>query len=133
MPKTKNPELLRRKERVIAATDLRGVPEGTEGRVMLSVGLDWVRYWVQFDNGVEAGSLHRDKLVRAKEWDTYLVEREAAALRADAMAEAGDTGEAADATADGGGAGDAVVNGVTVPALLLDRTKAALERFGVTR
>ncbi len=124
-------ETLRKKERVKAAVDLRGVPEGTEGRVIISNGFDWVRYWVAFDNGVEMGSLHRDKLVRVKEWDRYLVDRELAAERAAVAAEAGDDADAAGAD---GGAGDgATVNGVPVPQLLLDRTKAALERFGVSR
>ena len=131
MPKKSTGETLVRKERVKAAVDLRGVPEGTEGRVIVSNGFDWVRYWVAFDNGVEMGSLHRDKLVRVKEWDQYLIDRELAAERAANAVEAGDddAGEAA-----GGGGGDgATVNGVLVPQLLLDRTKAALDRFGVSR
>ena len=132
MAKTKNPEQLNKKERVKATTDLRGVPEGSEGRVILSVGLDWVRYWVHWDNGIEMGSIHRDHLVRVDEWDTYLIEREEAAARAEEEALAG---PAEDAAADAGGdaGGGATVNGVTVPQLLLDRTKAALERLGVSR
>lgn len=131
MPQKTLPETLRRKERVKAATDLRGVPEGTEGRVIMSNGLDWVRYWVQFDNGVAMGSLDRKKLVRAKEWDRYLVERELEAERAaNAPEETADTGGGDEAAAGGGGA---TVNGVAVPQLLLDRTKAALDRFGVSR
>ncbi|MEM7285870.1 MAG: hypothetical protein AAF480_05925 [Actinomycetota bacterium] len=132
MPKKPAGETLVRKERVKAAVDLRGVPEGTEGRVIVSNGFDWVRYWVAFDNGVEMGSLHRDKLVRIKEWDQYLVDRELAAERAAVAAEAGDDEDTADAGGGGGGDG-ATVNGVLVPQLLLDRTKAALERFGVSR
>lgn len=133
MPKKKRGETLVRKERVKAATDLRDVPEGTPGRVILSNGVDWVRYWVHFDNGVEMGSLHRDKLVRFDEWDTYLRDRAAAAEAAEAAALAGDDVDDADAgggDADGGGA---TVNGVPIPQLLLDRTKAALDRFGVSR
>ena len=57
------PHNLQKKEVVKAAIDLRGVPQGTSGQVILSIGLDWVRYWVAFDNGVEVGSLHRDKSV----------------------------------------------------------------------
>ena len=69
MPKDDTlPHNLRKKEIVRAAINLRGVPEGTMGRVILSSGLDWVRYWVAFDNGVEVGSLHRNKLVREAEW-----------------------------------------------------------------
>lgn len=133
--KSKNPELLRRKERVRATTDLRGVPEGTPGRVILSNGFDWTRYWVAFDNGMEVGSLDRSKLVRYDEWQQYLVDREKAAAAALVAAESGDDtapDDTAAAAAAGGGDG-ATVNGVTVPQLLLDRTKAALERFGVSR
>ena len=72
------PHNLQKKEVVKAAINLRGVPEGTTGQVILSNGLDWVRYWVAFDNGVEVGSLHRDKLIREDEWDDYLSKREQA-------------------------------------------------------
>ena len=132
MPKKSTGETLVRKERVKAAVDLRGVPEGTEGRVIVSNGFDWVRYWVAFDNGVEMGSLHRDKLVRVKEWDQYLIDRELAAERAANAVEAGDD-DAGEAAGGGGGGDGATVNGVLVPQLLLDRTKAALDRFGVSR
>jgi hypothetical protein len=135
MPKKQRGETLVRKERVKAAINLRDVPEGTEGRVILSNGLTWMRYWVHFDNGVEMGSLHRDKLVRVHEWDQFLIDRETASERAEAAAAAGDdvateAGDGDDGEAADGGAS---VNGVPVPQLLLDRTKSALERFGVNR
>ena len=134
MAKKQQTQTLNRKERVIAATDLRGVPEGTQGRVILSNGFDWVRYWVHFDNGIEMGSIHRDKLVRVAEWDSYLVERELSAAQA---LEGGDSGadEGTDDSEDssGGDGNEATVNGVAVPQLLLDRTQSALDRFGVSR
>jgi hypothetical protein len=34
-----------------------GVPEGTEGKVILANGFNWQRYRVAFDNGVELGDL----------------------------------------------------------------------------
>jgi hypothetical protein len=47
-----------RKDRVEAAQDLEGgVPDGTPGRVVLVTGLSWIRYRVQFDNGVELNLL----------------------------------------------------------------------------
>ena len=55
---------LKRKERVVATQDLRGVPAGTEGRVVAEVGLTWFRYRVAFDNGEEIGSLDRRYLER---------------------------------------------------------------------
>lgn len=133
MAKKQLTETLQRKEKVKAAIDLRGVPEGTRGRVMVTNGLTWIRYWVQFDNGVEMGSIHRDNLVRVAEWDQFLVDRELAVERAAAAPDPDAASEAdteADPEQDDGGG---VVNGVQIPQLLLDRTKAALERFGVSR
>ncbi len=46
-----------RRERVLAAEDLPGVPEGTPGTVVMVTGLSWIRYRVKFDNGVEINLL----------------------------------------------------------------------------
>ena len=132
MPKNDTlPHNLQKKEIVKAAINLRGVPEGTMGKVILSSGLDWVRYWVAFENGVELGSLHRDKLVREAEWDAYLVQRE----RSQEITENDSEGQNSSGGSDSPstGSGGVEVNGVLVPQLLLDRTKAALERLGVSR
>ena len=43
----------KRKDRVVAAEDLPGVPEGTPGTVVMVTGLSWIRYRVKFDNGFE--------------------------------------------------------------------------------
>ena len=121
-------KVLTKQQDVVAATNLKGVPEGTSGKVMLSNGLDWVRYWVKFENGVEMGSLHRNKLVSAEDWDLYLEEREDGALPLEETTDSAD--EESSTTGSGGGV---EVNGVLVPQLLLDRSQAALERFGVSR
>tara|TARA_X000000368_G_scaffold61229_2_gene43182 strand:- start:6807 stop:7205 length:399 start_codon:yes stop_codon:yes gene_type:complete len=132
MPKNDTlPHNLQKKEIVKAAINLKGVPEGTMGRVILSNGLDWVRYWVAFDNGVELGSLHRDKLVREAEWDAYLMQRERSEEITEGGSEVLDSSPESDSQSSGSGGVE--VNGVLVPQLLLDRTKAALERFGVSR
>lgn len=44
-------------DKVVATRALRGVPEGTRGKVQVVNGLTWMRYWVQFDNGVWLGSI----------------------------------------------------------------------------
>ena len=121
-------KVLTKQQEVVAATNLKGVPEGTSGKVMLSNGLDWVRYWVKFENGVEMGSLHRNKLVSAEDWDLYLEEREDGDLPLEETTDSAD--EESSTTGSGGGV---EVNGVLVPQLLLDRSQAALERFGVSR
>jgi len=59
---------LRKREKVVAAVDLPGVPAGTPGRVVLEAGFRWFRYWVRFENGVEMGSVGREKLMRRAEW-----------------------------------------------------------------
>ena len=131
MPKNDTlPHNLQKKEVVKAAINLRGVPEGTTGQVILSNGLDWVRYWVAFDNGVEVGSLHRDKLIREDEWDDYLLKREQTLQKAENETELTDDSEEPPSSS---GSGGVEVNGGLVPQLLLDRTQAALERFGVSR
>ncbi|HSL58132.1 MAG TPA: hypothetical protein VK866_09850 [Acidimicrobiales bacterium] len=62
-------DLLRRREKVVAAVDLRGVPAGTRGKVALVNGLGpWIRYRVLFDNGADVGNILRDELVRRSEW-----------------------------------------------------------------
>jgi hypothetical protein len=45
------------KDKVAAASDLPGVPAGTPGRVTAIAGIDWIRYRVRFENGVELGTL----------------------------------------------------------------------------
>jgi hypothetical protein len=51
---------------VAATTDLAGVPAGTEGKVVLSNGFNWMRYRVQFTNGVELGDLDHRHLTPAR-------------------------------------------------------------------
>ncbi len=119
---------------MVLAEDLAGVAEGTSGEVMLHTGMRWVRYWVRFDNGVERGSIHREKLVREADWEDFLVERAAAEivtqpgeLDGGLSSDSGDN-PAPDSGGDAGG--DIVVNGATVPAHLLSRSSSARERLG---
>ncbi len=53
------------RDRVVAADDLPGVPKGTPGTVMMVTGLKWIRYRVQFDNGIEYSLLDGRHLERA--------------------------------------------------------------------
>lgn len=52
----------REKDRVEAAEELSQVPEGTPGVVVSVTGLDWIRYRVQFDNGVERNLIDAARL-----------------------------------------------------------------------
>jgi hypothetical protein len=51
---------LRNGDKVATSVDLDGAPAGTEGKVILSNGFNWLRYRVLFTNGAEIGDLdHR--------------------------------------------------------------------------
>lgn len=128
-----NDDILKRKSKVRAFEDLPGVPEGTRGLVALVGGWDkWIRYHVLFDNGVTLGSINREFLAPAKRYDDFKNRREEA-LESGAfdVVEAGDTDAADGDGAAAAAGGDApVVNGVTIPSYLIDRSKAARERLG---
>lgn len=72
MAGTTSGDELKIRTKVVAGEDLVGVPAGTRGRVTLRNGFRWIRYRVEFDNGVGVGSLDRSQLVRAKDWDRGL-------------------------------------------------------------
>jgi hypothetical protein len=55
--KRKLPGGFKKVRRVTAKRDLRGVPEGMGGRIMLANGFNWLRYRIHFDNGVELADL----------------------------------------------------------------------------
>jgi len=117
-----DPEVLRRKERVVAAIDMPGLPAGTPGKVVMVSGFDWVRYWVRFENGVVRGSLARHKLARPGE--PVGAEREA--LEAAAAAPVDEAASTDAAPAEGGGEG-IVHAGVLVPTHLLERSRSRRE------
>ncbi len=124
VPKPDVPQVLRKGDAVVCARDLREVPLGTEGKVVLVVGLSWIRYWVRFANGVAVGSVNRKDLATPAEWAYRLEHPEEAAAEGasdDSDDEAGD---------DDGGGGGYTRAGVLVPQLLIDRSKAARERLG---
>ena len=123
MAKTATPNL-RKGDKVVATADLRGVPEGTAGKVMVVDGLTWIRYWVRFDNGEMLGSISRDKLATKQD----LIDREngVGLDTADDAAADGDGGAAAE---EGGGGGVTTPNGTFVPQKHIDRAKAARARL----
>jgi len=116
----------KRNEWVKNLDDLPGVPAGTKGRVYLVEGFTWTRYRVLFDNGVDIGSLDGAVLARPRDFGSALDRREQAAVAAEAEAEEADA-----AAEEGAGSGDEgkTVNGVSVPANLLHRSKRARERL----
>jgi hypothetical protein len=151
---------LKRGQKVKVVDDLPGVPAGTPGKVSVANGFTWLRYWVRFNNGMVVGHVDHDKLVRAKDYEQFLVARDREAIEAEKAAElaaleaeraaseaptetssgasgAADAGEAGASGSGGGDAvvndaviNDAVVNGVTVPASFLEKAAAARARLG---
>ena len=113
--------------KVKATTDLPGVPKGTLGKVAMSNGLTWKRYWVRFSNGELVGHVDHNDIVISRAWDQYFWQKE----RDAELAAAGASGAAA-AGGDAGGSGGGD-NAFGVPQYLLDRTTAALEKAGVSR
>ncbi|HEY3144173.1 MAG TPA: hypothetical protein VGJ86_23790 [Acidimicrobiales bacterium] len=116
----------RRNETVKTLDDLPGVPQGTSGQVLLVDGFTWTRYRVAFDNGYDLGSIDGQHLSRASQYDAALAHREELASSETAAADAVESGDGGEA---GASVGDAVVNGVTIPAHLLERSKRARERL----
>ena len=117
------------KERVVATEDMPGITMGTAGKVIFPEGLTWIRYWVRFENGVVRGTLDRRLLARPKDWAEIVRRRESGEDLVDASASAAaDNGDGAPAAA----AGESVmVNGVAVPAHLIERSKKRREVLGV--
>ncbi len=128
-----NDGVLKRKSKVAAFVDLPGVPEGTKGKIASVGGWDtWIRYTVLFDNGIDIGSLNRETLVPFKkyaEFDTLRTRAiESGAFDTHEVGEsAGGDGGSAEAAA---GGDSPVVNGVTIPGYLIERSKSARERLG---
>ena len=54
---------LRMGDRVRSTADIHGVPIGTEGKVILANGFNWMRYRVRFKNGAELPDLDDRHLV----------------------------------------------------------------------
>lgn len=127
MAKAATIDRFRKGETVRTLDALPGVPAGTKGRVYLIGGFAWTRYRVLFENGVDIGTLDGSTLARPSQYDEALERRARAAEAAEASAEADTSGDDGAAAADGGGA--KVVNGVSVPPHLLDRSKRARERL----
>ena len=122
MVKDDTTDKLKRGAKVVSLLDMRGVPRGTTGRVTMVSGLTWIRYFVDFDNGVSMPSVDRSKLATPAEWREWK-DRPAGAMVPEAEAEAA-SGDGAPA---GGTAAAESVGGI--PAHLLERSRQARERL----
>lgn len=124
MAPKQRPEL-KKGARVVARTALRGVPEGTKGRVIVVNGFAWIRYWVRWENGVYLGSIDRALLATPDEWERRHEEAAEEAATAKPAAEVATAAEA-EASAKATEGGDAPSAAASrIPAHLLNRSKAA--------
>jgi len=115
------PTALAARERVTLTRDIRGVAEGSSGRIKVANGLTWARYWVQFDSGAWVGSVSGADLVRESDWEAFKVRRTEEANRPVVAAmPAAAPGESA---ARSGSAANS-----RVPAHLLERSQKARAR-----
>ena len=94
-PKISTEKMFRRRQKVVAAVDLPGVPAGTFGKVWFVSGVTWIRYHVAFDNGAEIANVDGAQILDRKVWlaeqaqrDQEALEVERAAAREAARAEA---------------------------------------------
>ena len=117
---TKN---LRKGDKVVTTADLRDVPEGTAGKVIVVNGLTWIRYWVRFDNGEVLGSISRDKLATKQD----LLDKANGVGLDTGDATSSDDGGAVEAADAGGGV--TTPNGTFVAQIHIDRAKAARARL----
>ena len=68
-------------DHVRTTVELPGVPEGTEGKVLLANGFNWQRYRVLFTNGAEVGDLDHRNLEPVGKTARRLAKAEARAKR----------------------------------------------------
>ena len=119
-------QILRKGAKVVARTELRDVPEGTTGKVILVAGFSWIRYWVRFDNGESLGTVDRKFLATPDEWQRFLNGDEELASTSGPSSSDGDDAGADDGDA---GGGKTTANGTFVPQKFLDRAAAARARL----
>jgi hypothetical protein len=72
-----------RRQKVVAAVDLPGVPAGTEGKVWFVSGVTWIRYHVAFENGEEIANVDAAQLCDRKQWVADHAAADEARLQAD--------------------------------------------------
>lgn len=123
---------LKRGQKVRLVTELPGIASGSEGKVAMANGFAWNRYWVRLRDGRVIGHIDHGDLVLAKHYDRFLVAREREAQQALLAPAEQDSGASDDEDQLGGSAdgGDVTVNGVTIPAYLLQRSADARARLG---
>jgi len=138
LPVTSTAELqaatFKRGTKIRLVDDVAGYEAGTSGKIALANGVTWKRYWVRMSNGSAVGHISHSSVVKAKDYDTFLVSRDREAIEAENAAAAAALSPAA--SSDGGGDADAAgsggveINGVFLAQSWLDKAAAARARLG---
>ena len=76
----------KRRQKVVAVTELPGVPVGTKGKIYYEAGVTWFRYHVAFENGRELANVDGNAIVSVEDWAKQQREEETARLRAERAA-----------------------------------------------
>jgi len=79
-PKISTEKMFRRRQKIVAAVDLPGVPAGTFGKVWFVSGVTWIRYHVAFDNGMEIANVDGAQITDRKVWLAEQAKRDQEAL-----------------------------------------------------
>jgi len=80
-------KVFKRRQKVVAAVDLPGVPAGTPGKIWIVSGVTWIRYHVAFENGGELANLDASQLRDRKVWLAEQKSAQQAELQASRAAE----------------------------------------------
>lgn len=121
----------KRGTKVRLVDDVGGYSAGAAGKIALANGVTWKRYWVRMSDGEAVGHVSHSSVVKAGDYDTFLVCREREAIAAAKAAE--DAANAPAAAAGGGDAGGGAgveINGVFIAQSWLDKSSAARARLG---
>lgn len=127
-------DTFKRGTKVRLVDDVAGYEAGTAGKIALANGITWKRYWVRMSNGSAVGHISHSSVVKAKDYDTFLVSRDREAIEAEnaAAAAALSPASSSDGSDDVGGAdsGGIEINGVFLAQSWLDKAAAARARLG---
>jgi len=73
----------KRRQKVVAVTELPGVPVGTKGKIYYEAGVTWFRYHVAFENGRELANVDGNAIISIEDWAQRDRDEKALALRAE--------------------------------------------------
>ncbi len=67
---------LKRGEKIRLVDDIPSHSQGSTGKIAVANGITWKRYWVRFQDGSSVGHVNHHSLVRLKDYDTFVAQRD---------------------------------------------------------